>query len=177
MLNEVQEFKDYTHFPTYTSTGPRDTAYLCRFTVEAIRDFHGFDRVFTILARYFLFQNGDPYENIDRARRALFAWVSIPDDGGDLNGWEGKFTICFPELHEEFPDLWMRMAVAGTSGISGPSLILYSRIRSWPRQVSTNTSWTNFLTLKQNGGIRYASSISPSFWSIRMPFGRFGLTM
>ena len=105
MLNEVQEFKDYTQFPAYTSTGPRDTTYLGRFTVEAIRDFHGFDRVFTILARHFLFQNGDPYDNVDRARRALCAWVSIPDDGDDLKGWEGKFTTCFPELHEEFPDL------------------------------------------------------------------------
>lgn len=105
MLNEVQEFKDYTHIPAYTSTGPRDTTYLGRFTVEAIRDFHGFDRVFTILARHFLFQDGDPYENVDRARRALCAWVSIPDDGDDLKGWEGKFTTCFPELHEEFPDL------------------------------------------------------------------------
>lgn len=104
MLNEVQEFKDYTQFPAYTSTEPRDTTYLGRFTVEAIRDFHGFDRVFTILARHFLFQDGDPYENVDRARRALCAWVSIPDDGDDLKGWEGKFTTCFPELHEEFPD-------------------------------------------------------------------------
>ena len=83
MLNEVQEFKDYTHFPAYTSTGPRDTTYLGRFTVEAIRGFHGFDRVFTILARKFLFQDGDPYENVDRAKQALCAWVSIPDDGGD----------------------------------------------------------------------------------------------
>jgi len=105
MLNEVQEFKNYTQFPAYTSTGPRDTTYLGRFTVEAIRDFHGFDRVFTILARHFLFQDDDPYENVDRARRALCAWVSIPDDGGDLNGWEGRFTTCFPELHKEFPDL------------------------------------------------------------------------
>ena len=105
MLNEIQEFKDYTQFPPYTSTGPRDTTYLGRFTVEAIRDFHGFDRVFTILARYFLFQNGDPYENVNRARRALCAWVSIPNDGDDLKGWEGKFTTCFSELHKEFPDL------------------------------------------------------------------------
>ena len=105
MLNEVQEFKDYTQFPAYTSTGPRDTTYLGRFTVEAIRDFHGFDRVFTILARHFLFQDGDPYENEDRARQALCAWASIPDGGDDLKGWEGKFTTCFPELHEEFPDL------------------------------------------------------------------------
>ena len=105
MLNEVQEFKDYTQFPAYTSARPRDTTYLGRFTLEAIRDFHGFDRVFTILARYFLFQNGDPYENVDCARRALCAWVSIPDDGEDLKGWEGKFITCFSELHEEFPDL------------------------------------------------------------------------
>jgi hypothetical protein len=73
--------------------------------VEAIRDFHGFDRVFTILARHFLFQNCDPYKNVDRARRALCAWVSIPDDGGDLDRWDGRFTTCFPELHKEFPDL------------------------------------------------------------------------
>jgi hypothetical protein len=105
MLNEVQEFKDYTTFPAYESKRVSDTAFLGRFTLEAIRDFHGFDRVFTILARHFLFQDGDPYEKVSRARRALCAWVSIPDDGDDLKGWEGKFTTCFPELHEEFPNL------------------------------------------------------------------------
>lgn len=100
MLNEVQELKDYTQTPDYTGKN-----ILGRFTVESIRDFLGFERIFTIIARYFLFCSGDPYENVDCARRALCAWVSIPDDDKDINGWEGKFTTCFAELHEEFPDL------------------------------------------------------------------------
>ncbi len=100
MLNEVLEFRDYTQAPDYTGKN-----VLGRFTVDAIRDFLGFERIFTILARGYLFRSGDPYENVDYARKALCAWVSIPDDGGDLNGWEGKFTTCFPELHEEFPEL------------------------------------------------------------------------
>ena len=100
MLNEVQEFRDYTQAPDYTGKN-----VLGRFTVDAIRDLLGFERIFTILARGYLFRSGDPYENVDYARKVLCAWVSIPDDGGDLNGWEGKFTTCFPELHEEFPEL------------------------------------------------------------------------
>ena len=56
MLNEVQEFKDYTQIPTYTSKRTSDTAYLGRFTVEAIRDTLGFERIFTILARGYLFR-------------------------------------------------------------------------------------------------------------------------
>lgn len=58
--NDVQEFKDYTTFPAYVSKRGSDTAFLGRFTLESIRDFHGFVQVFTILARYFLFQDGDP---------------------------------------------------------------------------------------------------------------------
>ena len=100
MLNEVQEFKDYTQAPDYTGKD-----ILGRFTVDAIRDFLGFERIFTILARGYLFRSGDPYENVDYARRALCAWVSIPDDGEELKGWEGKFTTCFPELQKEFPEL------------------------------------------------------------------------
>lgn len=100
MLNEVQEFKDYTQAPDYTGKN-----ILGRFTGEAIRDFLGFERIFTILARGYLFRNADPYDNVDYARKALCAWASIPDDGGELKGWEGKFTTCFPELHEEFPEL------------------------------------------------------------------------
>lgn len=100
MLNEVQEFRDYTQAPDYTGKN-----VLGRFTVDAIRDFLGFERIFTILARGYLFRSGDPYENVEYARKALCAWGSIPDDGGDLKGWEGKFTTCFPKLHEEFPEL------------------------------------------------------------------------
>ena len=94
MLNEVQEFGDYTTRPAH---------YLGRFTLESIRDFLGFERIFTILARGYLFRGGEPYENVTRARKALCAWVSIPEDG--RKGWEGEFTTCFAELHEEFPEL------------------------------------------------------------------------
>lgn len=98
MLNEVQEFNDYTRVPDYTGKN-----ILGRFTVESIRDFLGFDRIFTILARGYLFRSGDPYDNVETARKALCAWCSIPEK--TLKGWEGEFTTCFPELHGEFPEL------------------------------------------------------------------------
>ena len=94
MLNEVQEFRDYTTSPAHD---------LGRFTLESIRDFLGFERIFTILARGYLFRDGEPYENVTQARKALCAWVSIPEDG--RKGWDREFTTCFPELHEEFPEL------------------------------------------------------------------------
>ncbi|MGN0998618.1 MAG: hypothetical protein ACI4PO_03600 [Faecousia sp.] len=98
MLNEVQEFQDYTQSPDYTGKN-----ILGRFTVESIRDFLGFDRIFTILARGYLFRGGDPYDNVETARKALCAWCSIPDN--NALQWDGEFTICFPELHGEFPEL------------------------------------------------------------------------
>lgn len=94
MLNEVQEFMDYTTIPAH---------YLGRFTVESIRDFLGFDRIFTILARGYLFRGGDPYDNVEIARKALCAWCSIPED--PEKRWEGEFSTSFPELHDEFPKL------------------------------------------------------------------------
>lgn len=97
MLNEVQEFKDYTQTPDY---GGRP---LGRFTIDAIRDTLGFERIFTILARGYLFRDSeDPYENIERARNALLAWCSIPDTI-QRDAWE--YRTCFPELHAEFPEL------------------------------------------------------------------------
>lgn len=93
MLNEVQEFKDYTTTPAH---------YLGRFTVESIRDTLGFERIFTILARGYLFQGGDPYKNVDCARNALCAWCSIPEDAVRKE-WE--YRTCFPELHGQFPEL------------------------------------------------------------------------
>lgn len=94
MLNEVQEFMDYTTIPAH---------YLGRFTVESIRDFLGFDRIFTILARGYLFRGGDPYDNVETARKALCAWCSIPEK--TPKGWDGEFTACFSELCGEFPEL------------------------------------------------------------------------
>lgn len=98
MLNEAQEFNDYTRAPDYTGKN-----ILGRFTVESIRDFLGFDRIFTILARGYLFRGGDPYDNVETARKALCAWCSIPEKAP--KGWDGEFAVCFPELHGEFPEL------------------------------------------------------------------------
>lgn len=94
MLNEVQEFLDYTTTPAH---------YLGRYTVESIRDFFGFERIFTILARGYLFRGGDPYDNVETARKALCAWCSIPEKMS--KGRDGEFTTCFPELCGEFPEL------------------------------------------------------------------------
>lgn len=98
MLNEVQEFNDYTQATDYTGKN-----ILGRFTVESIRGFLGFDRIFTILARGYLFRGCDPYRNVETARKALCAWCSIPEK--TPKGWDGEFTTCFPELHTIFPEL------------------------------------------------------------------------
>lgn len=98
MLNEVQEFQDYTQSPDYTGKN-----ILGRFTVESIRDFLGFERIFTILARGYLFWDGDPYDNVETARKALCAWCSIPEK--NALQWDGEFSTCFSELHTIFPEL------------------------------------------------------------------------
>ena len=56
---------------TCTAQNKQDTTYLGRFTFDTILDFEGPNRVLTILARGFLFHNGDsspaeaPRERID----------------------------------------------------------------------------------------------------------------
>ena len=98
MLNEVQEFR------AYTGAVPGPTGSLGRFTLESIRDFLGFERIFTILARGYLFRDdGDPYERVDSAKNALRAWCSVPDEKAPPDQW--KFSTCFPALHEAFPEL------------------------------------------------------------------------
>ncbi len=98
MLNEVQEFR------AYTGAVPGPTGSLGRFTLESIRDFLGFERIFTILARGYLFRDdGDPYERVDSAKNALRAWCSVPDPKDLPDQW--KFSTCFPALHEAFPEL------------------------------------------------------------------------
>ncbi len=98
MLNELQEFQAYTEAPSYA---PGD--YLGRFTVENILDSLGLERVLTIIARGYLFRDGNAHENIAATRNALCAWCSIPDDCTKL--WNGQFSTCFPELHSQFPEL------------------------------------------------------------------------
>ena len=89
MLNEWQEFLDYTEPVEYRASGKKDTAWLGRFTFEALRDFSSMNRILTILARGFLFHAldgtplpGDPRERIGFAYDSLCAWCSIPEDGG-----------------------------------------------------------------------------------------------
>lgn len=78
MLNEIEEFKAYTAKPKYSHKGKRDTSYFGRFSYDMLTEFIGLQRVLTIIARGYLFRSGDPYDNIEYARRALCAWCSLP---------------------------------------------------------------------------------------------------
>ena len=104
MLNEWKEFSAYTVFPEY-----KKDSYLGRFTLPMLLETMGFQRILTILARGYLFQEGsDGYERIEVARRALLAWCSLsgvktkkaPDQENDP-----RLRVNFGEFAEEFPEL------------------------------------------------------------------------
>lgn len=110
MLNEWQEFLDYTGPVTYKADGKKDTAWLGRFTFEALREFGGLARILTILARGFLFHgsegevlDGQPRERTGYARRGLCAWCSVPDRAGVKQEWQ--YRTDFSSFHREFPAL------------------------------------------------------------------------
>lgn len=112
MLNEWQEFLDYTGVVTYTASRKNDTTYLGRFTFDTLLDFEGLARVLMILARGYLFHEadgsilqGDPRSRIDYTRRALCAWCSVPDKKTAAPRETWQFKTDFRELHQEFPDL------------------------------------------------------------------------
>ena len=117
MTNEWNEYKAYIGQPSYTVSNGKDTSFLGRFTTDMIKDFKGFARIFTILARGYIFHNadgslkdGEPYERIDYARRALCAWCSMPAKTTQTNrksdpSEDWQFKVSFPEYHEEFPEL------------------------------------------------------------------------
>lgn len=113
MTNEWNEYKAYIGQPTYTVSNGKDTTFLGRFTTDMIKEYKGFARIFTILARGYLFHNadgslkdGDPRERIEYARRALCAWCSMPDKKKNATpNAEWQFKTCFAEYHEEFPEL------------------------------------------------------------------------
>ena len=113
MTNEWNEYKAYIGQPTYAVSNGKDTSFLGRFTTDMIKDFKGFARILTILARGYLFHNadgslkdGDPREHIEYARRALCAWCSMPDKKKNATpNSEWQFKTCFAEYHEEFPEL------------------------------------------------------------------------
>lgn len=101
MLNEQKEFEAYTGKISYTATNKYDTTYLGRFTFDGIVKHEGLVRVFTILARGFLWSS-----NCDTkyTRRALCAWCSIPDKKNAKPKEDWQFKSDFRELHDEFPN-------------------------------------------------------------------------
>ena len=118
MLNEIQEFLDYTTPVKYTAESKSDTTYLRHFTLDFFTSFDGLNRVLTIIARGYLFQNGK--EDINRAKRALLAWSSIPESKKATPKEEWQYRTDFRELHEEFPELvdkngkgWLRRHAHG----------------------------------------------------------------
>ena len=112
ITNEWNEYKAYIGTPTYAVTDKKDTSFLGRFTSDMIKDFSGLTRIFTVLARGYLFHNldgslkdGNPYERIDYARRALCAWCSLPSNKKATPTKEWQYSTDFSEYHEEFPEL------------------------------------------------------------------------
>ena len=97
MLNELEEFKAYTHPVKYDVSCKGDTAFLGRFTFESLLNFEGLGRILTILARGYL-------PDLDRARNALCAWCSIPDSKKATPKEEWRNRTDFRGLHEEFPE-------------------------------------------------------------------------
>ena len=108
MVNELEEFRAYTEFPVYKADSKRDTSYMGRFTLPMLLDFTGFQRVFTILARGYLFRDGDSgYARIEVARRALLAWCSLSAEkmkkAPDQN--DPRLRTDYGEYADEFPEL------------------------------------------------------------------------
>lgn len=102
MLNEQKEFEAYTGKVNYTATNKHDTTYLGRFTFDGIIHHEGLARVFTILARGFLWSSNCDTEY---ARCALCAWCSIPDKKNTKPKEDWQYKSDFRELHDEFPSL------------------------------------------------------------------------
>jgi len=102
VLNEIEEFKAYTTFPDYTIKNKKDVAYLGRFNYEMLKKFEALTRVFTILARGYMWETDEP--DVDRAYRALCAWCSLPDTIKPKTQKVGQDKTCYADLHGEFPE-------------------------------------------------------------------------
>ena len=184
MLNEWQEFLDYTGSVTYVASGKNDTTYLGRFTFDTLLDFEGLARMLTILARGYLFHgadgsvlHGNPCDRIDYARRALSAWCSVPDRKTATPKKTWPFKTDLGTCTRSFLIWWMKMVLAGFvdmsmlwRGLSRKILEKCARLH-WIRQGSLRKSLT------QRGGIRYCNTRLP--FSPRRPKvpGRYGLMM
>ena len=104
MINEREEFLSYINFPEYSSKSKQDYSYLGRFTLEMFEDLTGFNRVLTIIARGYMFDE-EGNADIPRAERAIRAWCSVPDkkNAKPLEDWQ--YITDFRALHDEFPEL------------------------------------------------------------------------
>ena len=108
MLNELEEFSAYTEFPTYKADSKDDTSYMGRFTLPMLLDLSGFQRILTIIARGYLFRDGENgYDRIDYARRALLAWcsLSLPETKKAPDQNDPRLRVNFGEYAAEFPEL------------------------------------------------------------------------
>ncbi|MBR3597964.1 MAG: hypothetical protein IKL47_13440 [Clostridia bacterium] len=110
MTNEWLEFKAYTDTPVFFADSKQSTAFMGRFSTTIIKKNKGFNRIFTVLARGYLFHNADgtlrtddPYDRTEEARRFLCAWCSPPYES--VSNKALKFHTSFPELHCEFPNI------------------------------------------------------------------------
>ena len=155
MIHEIQEFLDYTTPVVYTAEGNK-TAYLRRFTMEFFSSFEGLPRVLTVIARGYLFQHEEP--DIDRARRALLAWSSIPESKKATSKKEWQYGTDFRGLHEEFPELvdakgqgWLYRHAHGVVNfaLKNPDLI---DARKLPRAEKVVQLQNRIFNLKTKGG-------------------------
>ena len=103
MLNEIEEFRAYTTFPAYAAKNKYDSGYLGRFTFDTLVKYEGLNRVLTVLARGYLWQDGEAKPS--RAYDALRAWCSIPDRKNASPRRDGQSETDYRALHEAFPEL------------------------------------------------------------------------
>ena len=110
MTNEWAEFKAYTNTPVFFADSKQSTAFMGRFSTTIIKKNKGFNRIFTVLARGYLFHNADgtlrtddPYERTEAARHFLCAWCSLPYE--TVPNKALTFHTSFPVLHNEFPEI------------------------------------------------------------------------
>ena len=104
MIDEVAEFRAYTGTIEYKAKTKRDSAYLGRFTYDMLLEQKGFTRVLTVLARGYMWEDHTK-PDIDRARKALLAWCSLPVSKKANPKEEWQYKICFAELQDAFPEL------------------------------------------------------------------------
>lgn len=158
MTNEWEEYLAYTFPPTYSCKSKSDNSYLGRFTIKMILENLGFSRIFTILARGFLFHNpdgsikdGDPYERADEAKQMLCAWSSVPDKEKTTRK-EWRYTSDFRELNEKFPELvgtdgygWYAKHIHNTAEFiaENPKIVRKSSITLADKIDNFDNAWRN----------------------------------